>query len=126
MLAITCFSFPLTDWTDGLDLLSRGGEPDITGSKTISNEVQEVRLDVCLTALLLLPLLFIPNIIEKELEEVRKEVKRFNRIFSLLTRKSSECTGSKRLEPLHRHSAAANSTNSSNILETSSSSPSPD
>ena len=121
MLAITCFSYPLP-LTEGLDQLARGSDLDITGSKTVGNELQEIKIDVCLTALLLLPLFFIPNLIQKEKEDVRTQV-RFLQEFFNIYQDNLDSPRAQRAESLHRHSSPSNSTDTSVSLAASPASP---
>ena len=121
MLAITCFSYPLP-LTEGLDQLARGPDLDITGSKTVGNELQEIKIDVCLTALLLLPLFFIPNLIQKEKEDVRTQVRFLEEFFNIY-QDNLDSPRAQRAESLHRHSSPSNSTNTSVSLAASPASP---
>ena len=121
MLAITCFSYPLP-LTEGLDQLARGSDLDITGSKNFGNELQEIKIDVCLTALLLLPLFFIPNLIQKEKEDVRTQV-RFVEEFFNIYQDNLDSPRAQRAESLHRHSSPSNSTDTSVSLAASPASP---
>ena len=121
MLAITCFSYPLP-LTEGLDQLARGPDLDITGSKNFGNELQEIKIDVCLTALLLLPLFFIPNLIQKEKEDVRTQVRFLEEFFNIY-QENLDSPRAQRAESLHRHSSPSNSTNTSVSLAASPASP---
>ena len=76
MVVLTCLSYPIPLDALEIELFARSSDLDITGSKTRYNagDPTEMKIDVCLTALLIIPLLFIPNLIQKESEDVRTEV----------------------------------------------------
>ena len=77
MVVLTCLSYPIPLDVLEIELFARRSDLDITGSKTGYNagDPTEMKIDVCLTALLMMPLLIIPNLIQKEGEDVRTEVK---------------------------------------------------
>ena len=76
MVVLTCLSYPIPLEALEIELFAGISDLDITGSKTGYNagDPTEMKIDVCLTALLVIPLLFIPNLIQKESEDVRTEV----------------------------------------------------
>ena len=79
MVVLTCLSYPIPLDILEIELFAGRSDLDLTGSKTGYNvgDPKEMKIDVCLTALLMIPLLFIPNLIQKESDHEKKEVKIF-------------------------------------------------
>ena len=77
MVVLTCLSYPIPLDALEIELFARRSDLDITGTKTGYNagDPHELKIDVCLTALLMIPILFIPNLIQKESDDVRTEVR---------------------------------------------------
>ena len=77
MVVLTCLSYPIPLDILEIELFAGRSDLDLTGSKTGYNagDPKEMKIDVCLTALLMIPLLFIPNLIQKESDHEKKEVK---------------------------------------------------
>ena len=77
MVEITCFSYSLDALVGAASLLREAGAgTPLLGARTFADvfasvEDQEaVKLDLCVTALFLIPLLFIPNMISQSLDQV--------------------------------------------------------
>ena len=82
MVVLTCLSYPIPLEALEIELFAGVSDLDITGTKTGYNagDPNEMKIDVCLTALLIIPLLLIPNLIQKESEDVRTEVSEISAI----------------------------------------------
>ena len=82
MAEVTCFSYPLhslMDVTSSVFMREAAVvDTDITGAKTFDlldsfsnvNDPEPIKFDVCVTALFLVPLLLIPNLINQNVDAV--------------------------------------------------------
>ena len=126
MVVLTCLSYPIPLDALEIELFARRSDLDITGTKTGYNagDPHELKIDVCLTALLMIPILFIPNLIQKESDDVRKEVRDIPTYYLIIFNFSSlDRARVERVETLHSHPSTVHPANTSVCLATSPTSP---